>query len=863
MKSWRGEREGQAEGKEELAGRREGGRAAMRLAHFALFFIFLLLLSSSAFAVWWNASWGYRKKLEIQGVSGAGTDYVVRVHLHWGTGTDDANNIYLNGHANSDFSDVRFVNEAGTTSYSYWKESYVANGDANFLVRITDNLDTNKYIYVYYGNPDAADAGSASATFDFWYDYSSGTYTSDWAQDFAVNGGVTYTYYDGGEGKLMNAKGSGDKRTAYIKTFGDAGLTSGTEYIVEARVKIESDTSPNDWTERYVMEIHDKGKGLADWGITKDRIHYYDGADKYVPTDTTDTYHIYGGGMDYDTNEFYIFKDYNLVVKFTATGTAITTYIRQIDYARNTSGDYNVTRDWIRVRKFVCPEPRVGLVFTEETSQYSICFYDESDMSDLNVTIIIDGTNYGFKHCVSFDETFGNKTHSVSAHLDGYKDRNWLFYFGTLGKKMLGMLKEDEGRFIDFSWSSDCNAKIVRNNLIAHYNAGNEIFLNPTADYSFYLYCADANYQYATLDVNILPPKDEYTNNSISGNFKISISGLANKSYDVNESIIINVLPLTLQAYYLLIDKNTDYYNRQYTIYNSSSDAVIQPYLVPVSVGSAVYFNAKNIYVDMPVEGVFINIYKTIENTEKLVSSVLTDTTGRALVPLIGGDFYRVVAYYNNEQTTDSIIQASASDYYIFVSSTTTTVPTSQQRILQIDFTPSEEYIAPTVGNFCFSLYFSQLSNISEVNIKITQKNNTLVDENKAVTQGTTLDYNVPQSSIAAYIPIIITVSTLDGKIKTGKTYVPHFESPNLFSKIQTIKVEFGDAGALIVAIITTLIAVGAITVIPATNYTFAVFVALAVMGFFVYVGFFPLVWYLVMAAGAFGSILLKGGINA
>jgi hypothetical protein len=83
----------------------------------------------------------------------------------------EKNWVRLNNHAKSDFSDVRFTASDGITQLSYWTES-VVNGDANFWVKIPDNLNsTGTTIYMYYGNPSATSSSSGTATFPFFDDF--------------------------------------------------------------------------------------------------------------------------------------------------------------------------------------------------------------------------------------------------------------------------------------------------------------------------------------------------------------------------------------------------------------------------------------------------------------------------------------------------------------------------------------------------------------------------------------------------------------------------------------------------------------------------------------------------------------------
>ena len=84
----------------------------------------------------WLAGWKYRKSHVIEPASGAGTDYQIRIIVHYGSGTDSGEHVYLNGKCRSDFGDVRFTSDDGVTLLDYWIEEledgvnkwFVSNG---------------------------------------------------------------------------------------------------------------------------------------------------------------------------------------------------------------------------------------------------------------------------------------------------------------------------------------------------------------------------------------------------------------------------------------------------------------------------------------------------------------------------------------------------------------------------------------------------------------------------------------------------------------------------------------------------------------------------------------------------------------
>jgi len=109
---------------------------------------------------WWNSAWQYRIDNPLpNGVR----PYQLSLTLSNSAGTNTATHIFLNGHAKSDFSDIRFtLNNA--IELPYWIES-AATGKV--WVRVPDNGIVN----IYYGNPSASSLSNGKSTFEFFDDF--------------------------------------------------------------------------------------------------------------------------------------------------------------------------------------------------------------------------------------------------------------------------------------------------------------------------------------------------------------------------------------------------------------------------------------------------------------------------------------------------------------------------------------------------------------------------------------------------------------------------------------------------------------------------------------------------------------------
>jgi len=101
------------------------------------------------------SGWQYRKLHKIRGsTAGEVTDYQIRIVVHYGSGTDNGEHVYLDGKCRSDFGDIRFTADDGVTELPYWIEEKVDGNYAVFWVKIPyiPAYPDTTTIYIYYGN---------------------------------------------------------------------------------------------------------------------------------------------------------------------------------------------------------------------------------------------------------------------------------------------------------------------------------------------------------------------------------------------------------------------------------------------------------------------------------------------------------------------------------------------------------------------------------------------------------------------------------------------------------------------------------------------------------------------------------------
>jgi len=173
----------------------------------------------------WLSGWNYRKSHTINPASGAGTNYQVTITAHYGSGTDSGSDVYLNSHSRTDFGDVRFTASNGSTLLDYWIESKSDGVQAVFWVEISDDLSTNSAtIYIYYGNSSATTTSNGGNTFLFFDDASTNKSSSYIFRDIHNSGQPGSLSYDGTNKRYTISWSSSDNIALVISgsNFNDA-----------------------------------------------------------------------------------------------------------------------------------------------------------------------------------------------------------------------------------------------------------------------------------------------------------------------------------------------------------------------------------------------------------------------------------------------------------------------------------------------------------------------------------------------------------------------------------------------------------------------------------------------------------------
>jgi len=304
----------------------------------------------------WLTGWQYRKSHVINYATGAGTNYQVKVIAHYGSGTDSGADVYLNSKSRTDFGDIRFTDNDGTTLLDYWMESKTDSDNAVFWVEVADDLSTNPAtIYIYYGKEDVTNASNGDATFLF-YDHFLGTSLdlNKWVvRQGSVevsNSELILTGTTSTRG-LIDGLSSISINTALHTKVKGGGTTLKSHHFCSMRTS-------NNWSNRAGDIFGDPKENEFTYQTVKDGTTT---STSGIVLSSVTNYHIYK--ITWKTNESKFYQDNSLKVTHT-------TNVPEVDmvvvFYEGETNNQKCFVDWVFVRKYVDPEPSHGSWGSEE-----------------------------------------------------------------------------------------------------------------------------------------------------------------------------------------------------------------------------------------------------------------------------------------------------------------------------------------------------------------------------------------------------------------------------------------------------------------------------------------------------------------
>jgi len=315
----------------------------------------------------WLVGWKRRKKITITGSPGAGTNYQVLLKVGESSDTTGCD-FNVEGHSTNfpsdtnQSGDLRFTSSDGTTPLSFWVEKVEdtsPNRTAYVWVKVADSLDSDVDIYCYYRNVNATNASNRDNVFLFFDDFDVDTIGTEW---FEVCGDWII-----GEGKL------------YVNsTYGEyPGNIIRSNHLLNSNVRVEMKTTipvlSSLQTDVSLITVPGNGYvGAERIGVSSIGPSY---TNKWEWAKANSSWTIDGGeDAGVVMGETYIFQmdyvDGIATIRLLETGTYYTHSLTGnwlgIHIGATVGSGFGV--DWIRVRKYIDPEPLFSLAGNEERS---------------------------------------------------------------------------------------------------------------------------------------------------------------------------------------------------------------------------------------------------------------------------------------------------------------------------------------------------------------------------------------------------------------------------------------------------------------------------------------------------------------
>lgn len=352
----------------------------------------------------WLTNWTYRKKINLTGQSGAGTDYQVKLLVGESSGSAGVN-FHVENHASSFPSDVntsgdlRFTSDDGETLLDFYVESVsgtTPNRIATVYVEVSSDLDSNQSIYCYYSGI-TTNVSNGEDTFlffdDFSVDLSKWTITKAGTSNVTIVSGEMNVYHDGTNAVFATCN-TAFPSTFEIKCRGKA-VDNKTSYFL--RIINESNNKLVDIL--FTSGIGGQIRYLSSDGVTQ---YYWKGSNNTWTTTSTDlaftanfnTYYRFRITKDATNWKISAYTDADILIE-TATiadSSVIAHTSIILNQGKNFGGStYSGTLliDNDILRKYQTTEPSFNTVETQESS----LIYIETDtllLSDeieLNVSL--------------------------------------------------------------------------------------------------------------------------------------------------------------------------------------------------------------------------------------------------------------------------------------------------------------------------------------------------------------------------------------------------------------------------------------------------------------------------------------------
>ena len=189
-------------------------------------------MAATVSSVGWLADWDYRKGIDLSNSNSADLSYY-QMGL-----SIDTQTLIAAGKMRADCGDLRFTDQNGLDSLSYWLESGCNTSQTRLWVKVPliAASDSTK-VYLYYGNPTASDVSSGNAVFSLFDHFTSNTLGDQWQTQAGssappTDSGSTYAYIS-----IVNSSAVVDSESGY--NFISKDFRAGRPFIAEMQALFE------------------------------------------------------------------------------------------------------------------------------------------------------------------------------------------------------------------------------------------------------------------------------------------------------------------------------------------------------------------------------------------------------------------------------------------------------------------------------------------------------------------------------------------------------------------------------------------------------------------------------------------------
>lgn len=359
--------------------------------------------------VWWNTSYGFRKKIDIEGHKGALTNYQVPFVIASSPHVQTSYNFTVEGLACDFPHDLRFINSSHNKELGYWIED-INEDPVTVWVKIEDDLDEKQTIFIYYGAPDVSTTSSGDNTFVFFDDFE--TDLSRW--------GITEECEDA-HVQRTSTQSTGGEYSVYIYTTSVNCRAQLTKTIsITHNCAFEFDWAVQGGVSEYQVFFTYVGVGgngignlYAAYNTPPYKFQWYDGVLHDLTATYTDTtqWHSIQQFYDLSSDTYDIYIDGSLEQNDAAFWHA-TNSIGYFLFGSGAGADWGHQYvDTFKIRKWNDPEPAFAKAYSQETIYLTVEIENTggTSVSTNDCIILVNGTKYSAKANCSYIHPLNNE----------------------------------------------------------------------------------------------------------------------------------------------------------------------------------------------------------------------------------------------------------------------------------------------------------------------------------------------------------------------------------------------------------------------------------------------------------------------